>query len=149
MVLGYFYPDSYNTHIYLGSFAVQQSGRARYVEGIVEISEPDILKTPVKLLKLAVRMFRRLPGIGLLMSVGMQSWLWMLALAYLAWKKQYKFCIPMVLHAGTLITCFVSPIAGSARYVLSLFYCLPLMFAVCAQSASENTDKANEHNPIA
>lgn len=149
---GYFHPDIYSSNILMGSYAWYDDGVVRiprYEEGVIEISEPAILKLPLRLLREASGLFRRLTAIGLMMSAGIPGCLWMLTLSYLNWKKQLRFCIPLVLQAGMLITFFASPVAGSPRYVIPLFYCMPLMLSVCAQVAIKKNDDTDKSKQLA
>lgn len=127
---GYFYPDHQGMYMYIGDMKMTGSGAERFVEGYVEVSAPEILKPFVFLLKGAILLYKILPVSGMTMGVGVQSWVWMLSLAYLAKKKQLGYGIPMVIQAGILLTCVASPINGSARYVLLMNFCLPLMLAI-------------------
>ena len=70
---------------------------------------------------------RRLPGAGMLFYVNTISWAFLLLLVYGVLRGGIGEAVPFMFFFGTLGICLLSPKSGEIRYLMPIFYALPIM----------------------
>lgn len=120
MIYGYFYPSNSNTIVCLTLNSPDEGG--------MELRQSEALAP----LRLELHDFiyytlRRLPGAGMLFYVNTISWTFLLLLVYAVLRGGMGEAAPWMFFFGTLGICLLSPKSGEIRYLMPIFYALPIM----------------------
>ncbi len=120
MIYGYFYPSNSNTIVCLTLNSPDEGG--------MTLRQNSALSDK----RLALHDFiyytlRRLPGAGMLFYVNTISWMFLLLLVYGVLRGGLKAAAPWMFFFGTLGICLLSPKSGEIRYLMPIFYALPIM----------------------
>lgn len=120
MIYGYFYPSNSNTIVCLTLNSPDEGGMAlRQNEALAEkrLALHDFIYYTL----------RRLPGAGMLFYVNTISWAFLLLLVYGVLRGGIGEAVPFMFFFGTLGICLLSPKSGEIRYLMPIFYALPIM----------------------
>ena len=120
MIYGYFYPSDSNTIVCLTLNSPDQGG--------MELRQKESLSAlRLKLHDFIYYRLRRLPGAGMLFYVHTISWTFLLLLVYGVLRGGMGEAAPWMFFFGTLGICLLSPKSGEIRYLMPIFYALPIM----------------------
>lgn len=129
---GYFYPEAENWLVY---------------PDIAETGKPYGLESPKSLSRIRIQMgnlcyvFRRLPGLGMLESIGFYVWgiiLVITAFVYFRDKKKILMLTPILV---LLLTCIASPANTLIRYVYPAVLCAPVFIFIVGYNVNKNNNK--------
>lgn len=120
MVYGYFYPSNSNTIVCLTLNSPDEGGMMlRQKESLQELR--------LKLHDFIYYTLRRIPAVGMLFYVNTISWMFLLLLVYSVLRGGVGEAAPWMFFFGTLGICLLSPKSGEIRYLMPIFYALPIM----------------------
>ena len=120
MIYGYFYPSDSNTIVCLTLNSPDQGG--------VNLTQnPALDAARLEFHNILYYRLRQIPGFGALFYVDTVTWafLFLLLAAYLF--GGLKALAPCMFFFGTLGICLLSPKSGEIRYLMPIFYALPIM----------------------
>ena len=120
MIYGYFYPSNSNTIVCLTLNSPDEGGmilRQNEVLSDLRLELHDFIYYTL----------RRLPGAGMLFYVNTISWAFLLLLVYAVLRGGIGEAAPWMFFFGTLGICLLSPKSGEIRYLMPIFYALPIM----------------------
>lgn len=129
---GYFYPEAENWLVY---------------PDIAETGKPYGLESPKSLSRIRIQMgnlcyvFRRLPGLGMLESIGFYVWgiiLVITAFVYFRDKKKILMLTPILV---LLLTCIASPANTLIRYVYPAVLSAPVFIFIVGYNVNKNNNK--------
>lgn len=117
---GYIYPNDHNWYIY-STYDTRVTKNK-----LVKYHFNDLVGLR-NILTVYGNIFPYLPIIGLLSSIGANTW-WLLILsAYLITNKKNRYLIPLVPLYGSLLFCIVSPVNTYFRYTMPYVFILPIL----------------------
>lgn len=118
---GYFYPEKQNWYIYA-------KFEDRILEDGFEYSYNSLgwLRTVLQSFGAA---FSRIPVIGLIVNIGFNTWLVLILVMYLIYKKEYKKLVIYLPALISILVCMASPANTYFRYVLPYVFSMPVMIA--------------------
>ncbi|MBE5799087.1 MAG: hypothetical protein E7321_03965 [Clostridiales bacterium] len=120
MIYGYFYPSGSNTIVCLTLNSPDEGGMVlRQSEALSDLR--------LELHDFIYYTLRRLPGAGMLFYVNTISWAFLLLLVYAVLRGGIGEIAPYMFFFGTLGICLLSPKSGEIRYLMPIFYALPIM----------------------
>ena len=120
MIYGYFYPSGSNTIVCLTLNSPDEGGMVlRQSEKLADMR--------LELHDFIYYSLRRLPGAGMLFYVNTISWAFLLLLVYGVLRGGLGEIAPWMFFFGTLGICLLSPKSGEIRYLMPIFYALPIM----------------------
>ncbi|MEG0660351.1 MAG: DUF6020 family protein [Anaerorhabdus sp.] len=73
---------------------------------------------------------RDLPLLGTVFSIGLHTWLVILAFIYFTVTRKMKDIVSILPAVLTILICFVSPVSGYIRYALPIFAMTPLIIVL-------------------
>lgn len=120
MIYGYFYPSSSNTIVCLTLNSPDEGG-------MILRQDEALADQRLALHDFIYYTLRRLPGAGMLFYVNTISWAFLLLLVYAVLRGGLKEAAPWMFFFGTLGICLLSPKSGEIRYLMPIFYALPVM----------------------
>ena len=120
MIYGYFYPSDGNTIVCLTLNSPDEGGMV-----LRQNEKLDTLR--LEFFEFIYYTLRRLPGVGMLFYVNTISWAFLLLLVYVVLRGGVKEIAPWMFFFGTLGICLLSPKSGEIRYLMPIFYALPIM----------------------
>ena len=88
------------------------------------------LKKPRKVLTLFAQGFPYIPGIGLLVNIGINVWILMIMIGYLIMKKRIKNALYLMPSIILFLVCLASPANCYFRYALPFVFALPLNYGI-------------------
>lgn len=127
-------------HNVYGSFYVEHGSSLTYTgfdnREIASYPELCIYPTPrvermQALMPGIMEFFQRLPGVGLLFSVGFYPWLVLLVFLDAMRKRQFSLLLPQSLSILSVGVLLLSPANGSFRYAMPFLYMLPFLLSLC------------------
>lgn len=130
---GYYYPNTVGWGIYTG---VSEELFKRYEEyafsekPIVKIEALDKLNEFVNT--------RDFPLTSMLISIGFLFWVVLVCITYVIYTRQYKKILIFLPVLFIWLTALASPVFCEARYVYSIFTCLPIFIAISMKNDKEN-----------
>ena len=120
MIYGYFYPSNSNTIVCLTLNSPDEGGMTlRQSEELADLR--------LEMHDFIYYTLRRLPGAGMLFYVNTISWAFLLLLVYAVLRGGAGEAAPWMFFFGTLGICLLSPKSGEIRYLMPIFYALPIM----------------------
>lgn len=63
-------------------------------------------------------------------SVAAYDWFLMFSCLYVILKKKFKYLIPLMPLVATLMSCFLSPVNGSFRYIMPIIFSVPIILSI-------------------
>ncbi len=119
-IYGYIYPNDHNWYIYSTyDTRVTKNKLVRYhFNDLVGLRN---------ILTVYGNIFPYLPIIGLLASIGANTWLLLILSAYLITNKKKKYLIALVPLYGSLLFCIISPVNTYFRYTMPYVFILPIL----------------------
>lgn len=122
-IYGYFYPNSHKWYI--------------YSEFDSRITEDNLVKYNYNgldwlrgFLSGYGNIFPYLPFIGLLSSIGANTWALLILAAYLIANKKYRYLIVLTPLIGSVLVCVLSPVNTYFRYTMPYVFVLPIIIAL-------------------
>jgi len=128
-VYGYFYPVKTNWYIYY-----------KYDTRIVEDGfnyHYNKLEKSRNILSTYGKIFVYIPVIGLIVNIGFNTWLILLMISYLLYKKKYKKLIYLLPSLILVLVCVESPANTYFRYALPYIFGMPLMYGIFISKEEE------------
>lgn len=120
---GYIYPNSHKWYLY-----------SEYDTRIVKNNLVDYhfngLGWLRDFLKGYGNIFPYIPVIGLLSSIGANTWALLILAGYLISKKHYRYLITLIPLFTSLLICFVSPVNTYFRYTMPYIFVLPILITL-------------------
>lgn len=120
-VYGYFYPDKTNWYVYYKyDTRITENGFDYHYNSLGDLR---------KVLSEFAVIFPEIPIIGLLSNIGVATWIVLLLVAYVIYKKDYKklvFYLPALI---SILVCVASPVNTYFRYTLPYVFGSPIMIA--------------------
>ncbi|MCX4364495.1 MAG: DUF6020 family protein [Bacilli bacterium] len=119
-IYGYIYPNDHNWYIYSTyDTRVTKNKLVRYhFNDLVGLRN---------ILTVYGNIFPYLLIIGLLASIGANTWLLLILSAYLITNKKKKYLIALVPLYGSLLFCIISPVNTYFRYTMPYVFILPIL----------------------
>ena len=133
MIYGYFYPSDGNTIVCLTLNSPDKGGMV-----LRQSEKLDTLR--LEFFEFIYYTLRRLPGVGMLFYVNTVSWAFLLLLVYAVLRGGLKEAAPWMFFFGTLGICLLSPKSGEIRYLMPIFYALPIMLGAMILPANGKGD---------
>ena len=130
---GYYYPNTVGWGVYTGVNTEQFKEYDKYrfeSKPIVKIETLDKINEFINT--------RDFPIVSMFVSVGFIFWMILACMIYIIYQKQYKKLIIFLPVLFVWLTALASPVFCEARYVYSMFTCLPLFIAISITSKQEN-----------
>lgn len=117
---GYFYPNEHNWYIYSTyDTRVTKNNLVKYhfnkLSGLRDF------------LTVYGNIFPYLPVIGLLSSIGANTWVLLILSVYLIDNKKKKYLIALIPLYGSLLFCIISPVNTYFRYTMPYVFVLPVI----------------------
>lgn len=75
--------------------------------------------------------WKKVPGIALMLNPGTYTWILLGVVGYFCYKKQFKGILVLVSPMLNILICFASPVNGYLRYAIPLIACIPVIFYWC------------------
>lgn len=97
---------------------------------IFNIANLPKLYTQREIVSRMLDIIERLPFLSLFNHVAFYDWSLIFSVIYIIKKKKYKYIVPLTSLIYIFISCLISPINGSFRYILSLVFCFPLIISI-------------------
>ncbi len=120
---GYYYPLKTNWYVYYKeNKKINEDGFKYHLNKTFEV--------PRKVLTLYAQGFPYLPGIGLIVNIGINVWLLMIMFAYLLTKKKFKEMVYLMPSIVLFLVCLASPANCYFRYALPFIFALPLNYGI-------------------
>lgn len=133
MIYGYFYPSDSNTIVCLTLNSPDEGG--------MTLRQDERLNTlRLEFFEVIYYTLRRLPGVGMLFYVNTISWAFLLLLCYFVLRGGVKEIAPWMFFFGTLGICLLSPKSGEIRYLMPIFYALPIMLGAAILPENKKGD---------
>lgn len=135
-------------HNCYGSFYMSRNSSLTYYEFINRVEPDDNLYVDVPRAvstqdrnKIIITFFQRIPFINLLFSVS--SYIWMILFFFLDTirKKKFAYILPMLIAIVSIGVLLVSPVNGSWRYVMPIFYMAPFLLGICVLDGKTEEEK--------
>ena len=124
---GYYYP--FNNCNTMGAFQFYTKGEP------VATGEFDIdYIVPEKIRNIAVsyaELWRKVPGTAQLMNPGSYTWLVLIGIGYLVYKKRWYGILALIVPFLNILVCIASPVNGLLRYAMPLIACAPVIIYWC------------------
>ena len=118
-VYGYFYPEKTNWYIYYKfDSRITSDGFDYHYNSLDNLRESLVLWANV---------FVGIPIIGLLSNIGFSTWIVLLLVCYILYKKEYKKIVLYLPALISILVCVASPVNTYFRYAIPYIFCLPLM----------------------
>ncbi|MBQ8617906.1 MAG: hypothetical protein IJ418_10430 [Clostridia bacterium] len=133
MIYGYFYPSHSNTIVCLTLNSPDQGGMT-----LRQSEKLDTLR--LEFFEVIYYTLRRLPGVGMLFYVNTISWAFLLLLCYFVLRGGVKEIASWMFFFGTLGICLLSPKSGEIRYLMPIFYALPIMLGAAILPGKQKGD---------
>lgn len=76
------------------------------------------------------KILEKLPFFSLFNHVAFYDWFLLCSLIYIIKKKQYKYIVPLVSLIAIFLSCLISPVNGSFRYILAIVFSMPLIVGI-------------------
>jgi hypothetical protein len=130
-VYGYFYFSEEATPIYTWTWAQKRMDYVNRKAGL-KFSYIDSLQPMRKFYREYSETFKRIPGLSLLHSCAIYSWLLILGVGFVMRKKDYRYLLVYAPLIALLLFCIVSPSNGNRyfRYSYPIAYCLPVVIGI-------------------
>lgn len=118
---GYFYPEKNRDIIELKRYDFWNNSYFN----IYSISELDEARDNVNYL---FDFYNNMPFF--INKVAYYVWILIFSCIYIIIKKRYKYLIPLIPLLAVLLSCLVSPVNGSMRYILPIVFSLPIIISI-------------------
>ena len=130
-VYGYFYFSEGATPIYTWEGA-QNCMNTANEKGNFNFSFIDSLEPMRIFYHEYSEMFKRIPGLSLLHSCSIYSWILILGIAFAVRRRDYRYLLAYTPLIITLLFCIMSPSNGNRyfRYIYPIAYCLPVVLGI-------------------
>ena len=119
---GYYYPLKTNWYVYYKEDKRINEDGFNY--------HYNKLKKPRKVLTLFAQGFPYIPGVGLLVNIGINVWILMIMIGYLIMKKRIKNALYLMPSIVLFLVCLASPANCYFRYALPFVFALPLNYGI-------------------
>lgn len=123
---GYYYPNTLGWGVYTGINEEGFIGEAKNYgikeQPLVQITFLDKINNFVNT--------RDIPVVSMFLNIGFLFWIFIFGIIYCIYRKNYKLILIYLPVLCMWLTTLLSPVFGEARYVYSLFTCLPLLLAI-------------------
>lgn len=70
-----------------------------------------------------------LPVLRLLYSPGLYGWITLFCMGFICYKRKFRYLVIFVPIVFMILSCMVSPLGNSVRYIYPVLVCSPIMFA--------------------
>ena len=146
--LGYWYPDVPGEWIVsIGEINAGTFQDIVLPEGIEDVERVSYgLPVAAGLYWLTMIVPRNIPIVSLLYSIGMATWLCLLAFAILLYKRQTKVLYPFILLFMLWLTTIASPVYAEYRYLYGIIVAAPVCLAVAL--AAKKLPKVNKKDSV-
>lgn len=121
-IYGYFYPKAKRWYIYY-------KYDNRLINDNIDYHYNNLKNTRNILSNYGVA-FRYIPIIGLIVSVGFNTWLVMLLITFLLHKKLFRYIPYVVPLLSLILMCFSSPINTYFRYIFGVVLGMPILWSM-------------------
>ena len=121
---GYFYIDRYREHGFGYTSLLQLD------DGIFNIKYISRFKNYRNALNLLNRIFKRMPILYLLYSVGFYDWFIIILTGYLCYKKRKKYIAVLIPLYSVILINLISPVNGHYRYTLPIIFSFPILLCI-------------------
>ena len=125
---GYFYLEG-NIEEYTTRFIVNCDDDLTKT-GEFNYSYNDEYKGERNAVKHLLNISKRMPVIYWCTNIGLNTWILLIVLGYLIYKKKYKFIVFLLPSLVTLLVCCVSPVNAYFRYELPNIFAMPLIISI-------------------
>lgn len=129
---GYFYPEAEHWLVYT---QIEPPGLAYGVES------PEKLSVWRKELNQMSYIIKQIPGLGMLVSLGFYTWLMIIQIVFLVYRKENKKILLWVPLIVLMLTVFVGPANTMPRYIYPLILSMPLLWALSGCKISSISQK--------
>lgn len=117
---GYIYPNDHNWYIY-STFDTRVTKNK-----LVKYHFNDLVGLR-NILTVYANIFPYVPVIGLLSSIGANTWWLLILTVYLITNKKNKYLIALIPLYGSLLFCIISPVNTYFRYTMPYVFILPIL----------------------
>lgn len=122
---GYFFPEAGETHgirfvgIHMGgkNATIIVNGISKYINSRSIIEE-------------IYDIFENVPFFFIFNHVAFYDWFLIFSFIYIIIKKKFNYLIPLISLIAVLLSCLISPVNGSFRYILSIVFCIPMIICI-------------------
>ncbi len=123
---GYYYPNTLGWGVYTGvndeEFIGEVANYGIKEQPLVQFTFLDKVNDYVNT--------RDIPIVSMFLNIGFLFWVFTFGIIYCIYTKKYKLILAYIPVLCMWLTTLLSPVFGEARYVYSLFTCLPLLLAI-------------------
>ena len=119
------------------SFAI-----ASRVFELTQIEKPE--NTMVDVAERFENQMRQLPIIGVFQKIGIYSWMLLVSIAYLIYRKKYKVLLAFFPAVFVLVGCCFSPVNGYFRYALPFILAAPVLSVGAIWASSRTKSEPRE-----
>lgn len=98
--------------------------------GKFNYSYNDKFKGERNAVKHILNISKKMPVIYWCTNIGLNTWILLIMLGYLIYKKKYKFIVFLLPSLVTLLVCCVSPVNAYFRYELPNIFAMPLIISI-------------------
>ena len=135
---GYFYPVETNWYVYTNYNDTINDYGFDY-----HFNDLNVLRF---ILSVIAIIFPYIPGLGLIVNIGFNTWIILFMLFYLFYKKKYKEMIYLIPSLVLLLVCFASPANTYFRYALPNIFAMPTMFLIFMNIRNEEKKRIRTHH---
>ena len=134
-VYGYFYPDKTNWYIYY------KYDKRLSQEGDTFNYKYNGLSIPRKVLSNYGLAFPYIPGVGLLVNIAFNVWMYLTMIILLIRKRDFKNIICFMPFVSLILVCIASPANTYFRYAIPYVFALPTIFMIFLDMIKERSEK--------
>ena len=132
---GYFYPEAEHWLVYT---QIEPPGEEY---GLKSPENRSSIRNEMNQLAYIVH---KLPGVGMLMSVGFYSWLMIVSIGYLIYSEKKKLIFIWLPSVILLLTVLAGPANTMPRYIYPIIICTPLLVAFTIYSSEKKEKKYDQ-----
>lgn len=135
---GYFYPNCKATS-YIASYSINND---------TELSKSAILdysynnkKESRKIINNLLKLLENTPIISLFVNIGFNTWIILASVAFLIYKRKYRYLIVYMPVLSILLVCLASPVNAYFRYAMPYLFAMPLSISMLLDIVNKNDGK--------
>ena len=137
-IYGYFYPCCKPVS-YIASFSI------KYDKTLKKQKVIDYYYNKYKKIRTNINrflgFFEKNPVLSLVISPGFNVWVILTMIAYILYKKKYKYLIIFAPSITILLVCIASPVNAYFRYSMPNIFAIPLIISIFLDIISENKEE--------
>ncbi len=137
-IYGYFYPWCKPVS-YIASFSIKYDKTLKKQKVInYYYNKYKKIRTNINIF---LDSFEKTPVLNLIISPGFNIWVILIMIAYILYKKKYKYLIIFAPSITLLLVCIASPVNAYFRYSMPNIFAIPLIISIFLDIINENKEE--------